>query len=102
MGQSHLQAAQPHGEEGTSYLPAQLYSLPNHNSKTVLSIVEIGPPPLARLGSFHLTVSSLPEVVDWTVTRNPSPIAMEAVMADKETGRDCRQVCTICFRSRSR
>ena len=29
---------------GTAYRPPQIHNLPSHNSKTVLSIVKIGPP----------------------------------------------------------
>ena len=36
-------AALPHLEDGTSYRTKQLYRVPCHNSKTVVSIVKIGP-----------------------------------------------------------
>ena len=32
------------GVDGSVYRPKQTYILPSHNSKTVLSIVKIGPP----------------------------------------------------------
>ena len=38
-----LQAVEPHTEEGTAYRPKQTYSAPSQSSKTVLSIVKIGP-----------------------------------------------------------
>ena len=38
------QAAEPHPLDDAAYRPEQTYKLPNHSSKTVLSIVKIGPP----------------------------------------------------------
>ena len=40
----HLHAGHPDLEDGTAYSPKWTYTVPSHNSKTVLSIVKIGPP----------------------------------------------------------
>ena len=47
------QAAMPRLEESAAYRPKRIYSLPSHNSKTVLSTVYVGGPILTigRTGS---------------------------------------------------
>ena len=42
------------GVDGSVYRPKQTYISPSHNSKTVLSTVNIDPPNLTKTGTFSL------------------------------------------------
>ena len=57
-GPGGSQTAEPHPSGGAAYRTEQSYRLPNHSSKTDLSIVKKGPTGLDKIKNLYLVVQA--------------------------------------------